>query len=381
MKENRIVTMLDIWNKPTTHYAAQEAKQGKLIKVNHKVLSCKVCGSYNVIRDGYVKGTQRRLCNSCHHKFLDNDAPPGMKTPTNQISSALIMFYRGRPLKAICRHLFQEYRNCPSDSTVHEWIRKFSRRAIEKDVDYRPKVGDVWVADETALRIGGENVWLWDIIDTKTQFLLTSYMSIKRTVADARILVEKAQRKAGKIPKVILTDKLNAHFEVVERAWGGDTKHVASQCFRESPNTNLIKHLHSTLEQRTKVMSALKDVESARLLMRAWLVHYNFFSPQNRLRNVTPAQKAGVSLPYKSWVDLVNSSRKTMIRFVLHESERPFLLKFSPSEIKATRVRRISLKMPRKIPDVMYVFTRGNGAGTFLSKLQFRRLRGVNLHY
>jgi putative transposase len=373
--------MLDVRNKPMTHYAAQEAKQGELIKVNHKVFSCKICGSYNVIRDGYVKGNQRRLCNSCHHKFIDNDAPPGMKTPTNQISSALNMYYKGIPLKAICRHLFREYRNCPSDSTVHEWIRKFSRRAIEKDVDYKPQVGDVWAADETALYIGGENVWLWDIIDTKTRFLLTSHMSTKRTVADVQTLVEKAQKKAGKIPRVILTDKLNAHFEVVERAWRGDTKHIASQGFRESPNTKLIKHLHSALEKRTKVMSALKDVESAKQLMRAWLVHYNFFSPQNRLRNVTPAQKAGVALTYNNWVDLVNSSRRPMIRSSIHELERPLLLKFSPSEIEATRVPRISLKKPRKIPDVIYVSTRANGTSIFFSNLQIRKLRGASLHF
>jgi len=247
-----------------------------------------------------------------------------MKTPTNQMSSALGMYYEGMSLNAIRRQLLQEHNNYPSDSTVYEWIAKFSKKAVENAVDYKPNVGDVWVADETVLKLDGKNVWFWDLIDAKTRFLLASHISKKRTIGDAHLLMKKAQIRAGKIPKVILTDKLAAYFEGVERAWGGDTKHIASKGFRVQPNTNLIERFHSTLKQRTKVMRGLKGIESAKLIMRAWLVHYNFFRPHEGLKNKTPAEKAGIITAPKNWVDIVGiqQPKREPVRITLQEMPR-----------------------------------------------------------
>lgn len=114
------------------------------------------------------------------------------------------MYYEGMSLNAVRRHLYQIHNDCPSDSTVYEWIDRFSRVAINRAKDYQPNVGDVWIADETVLKIDGKKVWFWDIIDSKTRFLLASRMSTKRTTRDAKILVEKASERADKTPKIII---------------------------------------------------------------------------------------------------------------------------------------------------------------------------------
>ena len=114
-----------------------------------------------------------------------------MKTPIRQISSALSMYYRGMSIDDIRRHLEQEFDNCPSDSTVYEWISRFTTEAINSTRDYKPNMGDVWVADETMLDVGGNKVWFWDLIDVKTRFLLASHMSYNRTTQIAQRLVEK----------------------------------------------------------------------------------------------------------------------------------------------------------------------------------------------
>jgi len=159
---------------------------------------CKFCGSRRIVRYGHYQHVQRWWCKDCKRKFVHNDALPRMKTPIIQVASSLSMFYEGMSLHGIRRNLEQTYRNYPSNSTIYEWVVRFTKLAVKLAKDYKPNVGDTWVADETVLKIEGQNVWFWDIIDDRTRFLLASHMSLTRTTRDARILVERAARRANK---------------------------------------------------------------------------------------------------------------------------------------------------------------------------------------
>jgi putative transposase len=269
---------------------------------------CKYCGSYHTVRYGRSRQIQRLRCLECGHTFLDTEALPGMKTPQEQVASALDTYYEGMSLNAIRRHLQQMYNNYPSDSTVYEWIVRFTNKAIRETRGYKPEVGDVWVADETVLKIGGQNVWFWDLIDAKTRYLLASHLSIVRTIKDAEELVEKAAKRAGKTPKVIITDKLAAYIDGIELAFGTETKHIRAKKLTSSPGTQLIERFHGSLKARTKVMRGLKSLETARRLMEGWLAHYNFFRPHEALGGHTPAEKAGIKCPYTNWFDIVKTS-------------------------------------------------------------------------
>ena len=216
------------------------------------------------------------------------------------------MYYEGMSLNAIRRHLQQMHHNYPSDSTVYEWIDRFTRVAVDKAREYKPDVGDVWIADETVLKIGGRKVWFWDIIDAKTRFLLASHLSATRTIKDAKELVEKAAERAGKTPKVVITDQLAAYFDGIELAFGADTKHIAAKKLTARPGTQLIERFHGSLKGRTKVMRGLKGLDSARRLMEGWLVHYNFFRPHETLGDKTPAETAGIKYKLKNWMAIIN---------------------------------------------------------------------------
>jgi transposase-like protein len=165
-------------------------------------------------------------------------------------------------------------------------------------------VGDVWVADETVLRIEGKNTWFWDLICAKTRYLLASHLSISRTQYDARLLMAKAAKRAGKLPDTIITDRLAAYIEGV--AWNfPKTKRVAAKHLTASPGTQLIERFHGTLKARTEVMRGMKKHETARLILNGWLVHYNFFRPHQALDDKTPAEKAGIKFPFRNWLDVV----------------------------------------------------------------------------
>ena len=99
----------------------------------------------------------------------------------------------------------------------------------------------------------------WDVIDAKTRFLLATHITTTRGTKDARTLMEKAAKCAGKAPKIVVTDKLAAYLDGIELAFGADTSHRQGGPFEIQSNTNLIERFHGTLKARTKVMRALKN--------------------------------------------------------------------------------------------------------------------------
>lgn len=290
-------------------YKTYTKTNGISMRVPYFDITCKYCDSRNVIKYGTFRGRQRFWCKDCKRKFADNDALPNMQTPIEQVGTAIGMYYEGQSLNSICRLLTQIYHSYPSDSTVYRWIARFTKQAVAQAKHYKPDVGDVWVADETVLDIDGKNVWFWDIIDTKTRFLLASHLSRTRTTKDAQKLMELASKRAGKTPKVVMTDKLYAYLDGIELAFGADTKHIRTKPFTVENNTNLIERFHGTLKDRTKVMRGLKDIKTAKLITEGWLLHYNYLRPHESLNGKTPAEVAGVKYPYHNWRDIVAKRR------------------------------------------------------------------------
>jgi transposase-like protein/ribosomal protein L37AE/L43A len=281
----------------------------EVVKVFPYPDGCKFCGSKRIVRYGHSKHIQRWWCKDCQRKFVDNDALPRMKTPIIQVASALSMFYEGMSLHGIRRNFEQTYKSYPSNSTIYYWVVRFTKEAIGKAKDCKPSVGDVWIADETILKIEGKNLWFWDIIDDETRFLLASHISLSRTTRDAKALVERASERAGKTPKVIITDKLQAYLDGIELAFGADTKHIPRKGLATKPDINLIERFHGTLKARTKVMRGLKKRETAKLITDGWLIHYNFFRPHEALGEKTPAEKAGIKFPFRNWLDVVKGAK------------------------------------------------------------------------
>jgi len=302
-------------------------------------LKCKHCQSENVIKWGAYKGVPRYMCKDCGRKFKADDTLPNMKTPAHQVSSALNMYYEGMSIKAIARNLQQQYGNMPSTATIYEWIQKYTQYATDSIKDYQPKgIGNIWIADETVLKLDGQNIWLWDIIDDKTRYLLATRMSQTRTTRDAQILMDRAVKTAGKEPKTVITDKLHAYIDV---DYGKDTEHIRSKPFAVKDHTQKIERFHSTLKTRTKVMRGLKNIESAHEFINGWLVHYNYLRPHSALDDKTPAEAAGVDFPYKNWADI---TRHKPSRYIIRE-HKP---RTSP------RLPRVQVGRPRKRTRVKY---------------------------
>ena len=189
---------------------AQEVQleQVNFTETTSVTIVCKFCASDDVIKYGSKKGLQYYRCKQCKRKFAGNNALPGMRFPPEEIASALNMFYEGLSLNAIRRHLQHDHDILPSDSTVYEWVVRFTKQAVEMPITSRATTGNIWAADETVLKVGGgktkegadNTLWFWDVIDEETRFLLSSHMSRARTIKDAETVFTQARQKTISAP-------------------------------------------------------------------------------------------------------------------------------------------------------------------------------------
>ncbi len=274
-------------------------------------VTCKYCQSQNTRKFGTYKGVQRYFCNSCNRKFIANDNLFQMKTPAKQVSAAINMYYNGSSIKDISNQLQQDYGNHPSKKTVFEWIDKYTSTLLEVTKDLKPiKTGSRWIADETVLDVAGQKLWLYDIIDDDTRFVLATRLTTTygRTTNDARRLMEMAAKRAGKTPKEVVTDRNNSYLDGIELAYGADSEHLLGTPFAKADSgesTSKIERWHETLKERYKVMRGLKNYESAKQFIDGFVAHYNFIRTNEALNNRTPADVAGVGYNFKNWYDII----------------------------------------------------------------------------
>jgi putative transposase len=271
-------------------------------------VTCKNCQSINIIKFGKYKGVQRYWCKDCDRKFKADGTQFHMKKPSGYISSAVSEYYRGMSINDIRSQLKQEYGYYPSKSVIFKWVNKYTDLARKQFQDYHPEVGDTWIADETMLDLDGQHkIWFYDIIDDKTRFLLASRVALSRTTKEAQLVMEDAEKRAGKKPKEVLTDQNNSYMGGIYKAYGGDTEHVIGNPFKEKEtgeSTSRIERFHETLKDRTKVFKAFRDTETLTQFADGWLVYYNYFKPHLSLEGKTPADEAKVNYLIKNWADL-----------------------------------------------------------------------------
>jgi len=300
---------------------------------------CKHCDSTNVVKFGSYKGVPRYWCKDCKRKFIANNALPNMKTPTEQIATAVAMYYDGISLKAISRQLTHIYGNYTSDATVYDWITRFTKEAIKVTEGYKPNVGGKWIADETVVVINGKKYWLFGVLDSRTRFLLATHLSEARTVEDVQSVMKEAYQKAGRLPKVIITDRLNSYVDGIRLTFGDEVKHVQTKPFTEGTSTNIIERMQGTIKGRTKVMRGLKKLESAELILDGFLVNYNYFRPHESLDDRTPAEVADSKFPHQSWLSMIRKGKTAYVPVVVGTVIQPLHVSMTREQVRRQKER------------------------------------------
>ncbi|MCX5995960.1 MAG: DDE-type integrase/transposase/recombinase [Chloroflexi bacterium] len=270
-----------------------------------KPIVCPRCGSLDVMKYGVRNGTQNYICRNCSSKFNNKDAPFHMWTSTEQIGASLNMFYDGMSLAKIARHLNENYKNPVNPSTVYRWVIRYTSKAIALFTPLKPTVCDTWVVDETVVKVGGYNVWYWDILCERSRFLIASHLSRTRTMLDVVTVMRRAWQRTDRAPRFIVSDALNVYPDGIERVFGAEAIHIVSRSLSDEINNNIIERFHGTIKERTKVLRGFKTTKTASLILSGFGINYDFFRPHMSLDGKTPAEVAKINSPFKNWTDVV----------------------------------------------------------------------------
>ena len=272
-------------------------------------ISCPHCNEReNIYKHGQRDGLPRYQCMRCRSVFRPASLS---KSPekSRRIASAIAGYLKGMSYAKAGRHLASGLDDVPvSEASTFRWVHRYPK-AIAKLVTDKPETGDEWVADELFVDVAGKRYYLFNVMDSKTRYLLATHLSPVRTGAAAGAVMRKAREAAGRLPKTIKTDRLRSYEGAIENVFGADVKHVQSDGIRAAVNNNLAERMQGTFRERDKVLRGLKSREAGQAYLDAWGLNYNYFRPHMRLDNRTPAEAANLALPFRNWQEAVDMVR------------------------------------------------------------------------
>ena len=248
------------------------------------------------------KQTPVVACATCN--IAGGGNPRSNATPA-QKAAAVDMYFDGISYRRCAENIGEHFHRPTNAATVYRWVQEQTRRAGDMLNGVKVNTGREWVADELAVKVGGRQYWLFNVMDSKTRFVLAAYLSSERTTRAAQTAMAMARDKAANAPDTIKTDGLRSYREAVSRAFPQQSvKHVVSEGIRARINNNLSERLQGTLRDRDKTLRGLKSRETGQAYVDGLILDYNYFRKHSGLNGKRPAEAAGADTPLRNWSDV-----------------------------------------------------------------------------
>ncbi len=272
---------------------------------------CPYCQSEEMIKKGKRKTNtgekQRYSCKTCKKRFV---LSPIKKIKVNEkfVCLAMDCFYKGLSYRDISDQFLQFYSLKLNHETIRRWILKFSKIIAEYVKTLTPKTSGIWSADETMIltKNGSKDknrgykdyVYLWNVMDNDTKFLLASINSGRgRSTKDASRALREAWKQNKKMPNQIITDRLAAYANATRKVFKNygyrrKIKYTSIVGHRKQINNNAIESHHSHQKEFHRVRRGVKEVQG---YADGFRVYHNFVR-KNVKDNKTPAEKCGIEI-------------------------------------------------------------------------------------
>ena len=134
----------------------------------------------------------------------------GHRFPAKIIGHAVWLYFRFplglRPVE----ELLAARGSVVGHETVRRWARKFGQAFADRIRRRLPQPGDEWHLDEVVIAIAGAKHWLWRAVD-RTGVVLDVLVRSRRDQRAAKRLPRKLPKRQGRVPWVMVTDKLASH--------------------------------------------------------------------------------------------------------------------------------------------------------------------------
>ena len=228
----------------------------------------------------------------------------GHATPQEK-GAAVDMYIDGLSYRKTAVNVESYFGRPTTAQTVYRWVRELTQKANAVLEGQKIDTGPEWVADEHQVTVGGEKYWVFNVMDSKTRFLLSVHLSRERTTRAAATALAKAREQAANPPREVKTDGLTSYQTAMKIAFPlWQVKHVVSQGIRARINNNLSERLQGTFRDRDKTLRGLKRRDSGQEYLDGLTVHYNYFRPHQSLDGQKPAEKAGAEIQFETWRDV-----------------------------------------------------------------------------
>ena len=219
--------------------------------------------------------------------------------------AAVDMYFDGLSYRRIAGNMEQYFGRETDAATVYRWVRESTGKADEILRPMKVDTGPTWVADEMVVNVGGEKLWLFNVMDSDTRFVLAAYLTPQRTTRSAQTTLALARERSATHPSEIKTDGLRSYQQALPRAFPTRVvKHTVSQGIRAEINNNMSERLQGTFRDRDKTLRGLKGRDTGQAYIDGLVLHYNYFRPHEGLNDKRPAEAAGAEIPFRSWADV-----------------------------------------------------------------------------
>ena len=271
-----------------------------------RTVACPYCSHDKVVKNGKnANGKQTYRCKSCGKRFLHTGQVAGHRATAEHIGAAIRMYYGGTSYKQTAETLDDAYDiSEPSKETLYRWVTEYTDVAKDILADFPAHTSGKWVADEIQVKVGGESLWLWNVMDANTRYALAVHLSPNRDRRAAVAVMRKAMAAADAPPRSITTDKLGSYTGAIKTVFP-DAEHIQSEGLRARVNNNLSERLQGTIRDREKTLRGLDGLESGQRYFDGWAINYNLFREHEGIKGQTPAEMAGVNPPFTEWADVV----------------------------------------------------------------------------
>ena len=197
-------------------------------------------------------------------------------------------------------------------------IKRFVEKFLEFEVKLRHKLeSKEWQIDDTPeifprSEKGDSNtegkksgfVWITNVLAVDSRYWLSANVSRDRSAESSYKAITMAGKRAKYGPVKFRCDGYEGHVKGIRKAY--PFIYIDSKSKKEDfGHINFIESLHSFIRRKgIKKRGRFRSVENLQYIVELLRIYYNFLHVHTAL-GTTPAAKAGIAPPFKSWGEFI----------------------------------------------------------------------------
>ena len=252
-----------------------------------------------IVKNGTQGRYQRYQCNLCGVQFRERDLIRSRaRFPNSQVGWAVKRYFEGLTYREAAEDVGHVFGTMPPNQTsVRHWVRELTEKAEEALRGRRARTGEDWLEGDQIVRDEGRTLFLWNVMDIESRYLLVSHLTVGRDEETAVDILKRAVMASVDPPAVVIVrqrsgalERYSDEINYIGLGKGGDRiGYIPSE---------------ESYAKYSKILRKMKSQRTAQDFLDGWRIDYNLFRPQHELGGRTPAQAVGMDLPFSNWEDV-----------------------------------------------------------------------------